>query len=215
MPEGDRFERSFKAGWRSAIRLVREGVGSEDEVADKLVASLAETLRDEKGVPCFPEMLRVITKGETRSLLDSFNDMDEIVRDSEGHRHTQIASDVAKSLLVQMDVADGMDDFALLTLSFSEHVCSALLDHYFFGRAYPQLVAEGRFGDYEDAMRWQNRVERIMQPNITKLADRLVHIPDAEGLRAPKRIVPKESTSNLLDTNLLFIGSTESDELPL
>ena len=45
MVERDRFEKQFGAGWRSAYRYAREGQVSLGEIADKLVGSLARTLR--------------------------------------------------------------------------------------------------------------------------------------------------------------------------
>ncbi len=203
MPEGDRFERSFGAGWRGALRLVREGVGTDEEVADKLLKSLAKTLRDQRGVPGLEEMSRVVVEGKSNSLLDSFNALDGIVREYEGHRHAMVATDVAKSLLVQEDTANGMAASEFLVDRFVGDTCSALLDHYFFARAYPQLIAEGRFIDHEDARQWQRRVEQVMHPNVAKLADRLTQRPDAESLRAPKRTLPVESTRNLLEADLL------------
>ncbi len=40
MPEGDRFERSLGAGWRSAFRYAAGEVASEQEIEDKLMGSL-------------------------------------------------------------------------------------------------------------------------------------------------------------------------------
>ena len=37
MPEGDRFERSLGAGWRSAFRYAAGEVASEQEIEDKLM----------------------------------------------------------------------------------------------------------------------------------------------------------------------------------
>ena len=215
MPEGDRFERSFGAGWRGAFQLVRGGFSSDGEIADKLVGSLAKTLRNEKGVPGFAEMYRVIVEGKKNSLLQAFNALDDIVRDNEGHGHTQVAADVAKSLLVQQDASNGMAASETLERRLAEGTCSALMDHYFFARAYPQLIDEGRFFDHEDARQWRHRVEQAIQGNVAKLADRLAERPDAEGLRTPKRIVPKESTRKLLQADLLTPVPKEPVGLPL
>ena len=215
MPEGDHFERSFGAGWRGVLQLVREGVGSDEEVADKLVKSLAKALRNEKGVPGIAEIFRVIAEAKVNSLLNSFNALDDIVRDHEGHRHTKVAVDVAKSRLVQKDAANGMAASEVQAHRFVEDTCSALLEHYFFARTYPQLIAEGRFSDHEDARQWQRRVEQAMQPNVVRLAEGLAQRPDAKGLRAPKRIVPTESTTNLLAVDLLSTTQKEPAGLPL
>ena len=60
MVERDRFERQFGAGWLSAYQYAREGQVSPDGIADKLVASLAKTLREHGGIPAFPEIARIV-----------------------------------------------------------------------------------------------------------------------------------------------------------
>ncbi len=215
MPEGDRFEKSFGAGWRSALALAQGGVASEKEVANKLEKSLAKTLRDRSGVPGLAAICLVMESAGTTSLLKGFQALDDIVREGEGHRHTRIAAEVAKSLLVQGDAADGSAASESLPYRLLRMTCSALLDHYFFGRAYPRLLAEGRFVGHEDAREWQNRIKQAMQPAIAKYADKLVSRPDAEGLRALRRSMPKESTRNLLEEDLLSTISKVPAGLPL
>ena len=215
MPEDDRFKKGFGAGWRGALRLVQGGVSSDEEVADKLVKSLAKTLHVEGGVPGLEVICRVVESADRSSLLESFHALGVIVLDHERHRHTKVATEVAKSLMVQRDVTNGSAASESLPHRLLRETCSALLAHYFFGRAYPQLMAEGRFVDHEHARHWQVRVEQVMQPAIVKFADKLVSRPDAEGLRAPRRSVPKESTRNLLEEDLLSTPAKVPALLPL
>ena len=215
MPEGDCFERGFGAGWRGALTLVLGGVASEEEVADKLVKSLAKTLRVEGGVPGLEAIWQVVEGTEPNSLLKSFQALDDTVHDHGGNRHTRVAAEVAKSFLVQRDATNGSAASESLPHRLVRETCAALVDHYFFGRAYPQLMAEGRFVDNANAMEWQVRVEQVMQPAIVKISDKLVSRPDAEGLRAPRRSVPKESTRSLLEEDLLSTPSKVPALLPL
>ena len=215
MPEGDRFEKGFGAGWRGALTLVQGGVASEEEVADKLVKSLAKTLRVEGGAPGLEAICQVVESADKNSLVESFHALDVIVQDHDGHRHTKVAAEVAKSLMVQRDASNGSAASESLPHRLMRETCSALSDHYFFGRAYPQLMAEGRFVDHEHAREWQVRVEQIMQPAVVKFADKLVSRPDAEGLRAPRRSVPKESTRSLLEEDLLSTPAKVPALLPL
>ena len=60
MPELDRFERTFQAGWRAAYQHAREGVASDEEIGDKLVKTLAKTLRESDGVPGLPAMVAMV-----------------------------------------------------------------------------------------------------------------------------------------------------------
>lgn len=93
MPEGDRFERAFRAGWRIAYQLARDGRASPEEIGDKLVKSLAKNLGETGGVPGFPEMTQLITDCSQETLLPSYAALDEIVREHNGHRHAKIASE--------------------------------------------------------------------------------------------------------------------------
>jgi len=69
MAEGDRFERAFGAGWRSAYRRAREGIAPPAEVADKLVTALAKMLRERGGVPGFRDLEEVVGNAARRLTL--------------------------------------------------------------------------------------------------------------------------------------------------
>lgn len=220
MAEGDRFERAFGAGWRSAYRRAREGVTPPAEVADKLVTALAKTLRDRGGVPCFREMEAVVGNAtwrltlqssgvgeEAAILIESFNALDRLVRDQDGHRDTKVAAEVAKALLVQQGAHANGHGMAPMTSHFAENTCMALVEHYFFATARQNLVAEGKLGNHEQARRWQHRVEEALQPPIRQLAERLAKDPNAKSLRAPNRTVKPQSTSDLLAEVLVSTGT--------
>ena len=200
MPEGDRFERSLGAGWRSAFRYAAGEVASEQEIEDKLVGSLAKTLRGNGGVPGHDAIVRTIVGALEASLMESFGALDGIVRDQGGDRHTKVAVAVAKSFLVQQGVSILSPDQMARQLSMS--TCEALIEHYFFARVTQRLIAKGRFADRNEARQWQSRVEQAMRPRIEKLAGQLVQDPSAASLRAPGRVTKKVSTSELLSEDL-------------
>ena len=200
MPEGDRFERSLGAGWRSAFRYAAGEVASEQEIEDKLVGSLAKTLSGNGGVPGHDAIVRTIVGAHEASLMESFGALDGIVRDQGGDRHTKVAVAVAKSFLVQQGVSILSPDQMARQLSMS--TCEALIEHYFFARVTQRLIAKGRFADRNKARQWQGRVEQAMRPRIEKLAGQLVQDPSAASLRAPRRVTKKVSTSELLSEDL-------------
>ena len=101
MPEGDRFEKTFSRGWRGAAQYIRDSSVPIEETGDKLTKTLVKRLRDDGGVPGFDEMLKIVNSGAHDDLLDSFEALDEIVRNNDGHRHAKVAAEVAKSALVQ------------------------------------------------------------------------------------------------------------------
>ncbi|MDA1348630.1 MAG: hypothetical protein O3A47_07155, partial [Chloroflexi bacterium] len=189
MPEGNRFEKVFGAGWRGAYRRARNDDAPPAEVADKLVTTLARTLREQGGIPGFGEMQGVIENAVWRSalqasgageeaviLIESFNALDRIVRHEEGHRHTKVAADVAKSLLVQQDALANSNRFWPAP-HFAKTTCAALVEHYFFANARENMVAEGKFRDHEQARHWQRTVEEAMRPATRQVAERLEKKP--------------------------------------
>ena len=134
MPEGDRFERAFRAGWRSAYQYTRDGRASPEEIGDKLVKSLAKNLREASGVPGSTDMTQLIIYSSQETLLDSYEALDELVREHNGHRHTKIAADVAKSLVIQsLSGTAGLDED--ISSQFGKRVCDAIIDNGFFAKA--------------------------------------------------------------------------------
>ena len=201
MPEGDRFERAFRAGWRGAYQHTRDGKASPEETADKLVKTLAENMRKANGVPGLPEMTRSIADCSPETLLASYEALDRIVREHNGHRHTKIAADVAKSFMAQF--LSGTDGD--ISSQFAERVCEAVIDNGFFAKAGTRLVAEGRFSNLQEFREWQGKIDGMVKPSVAKIAEQLVQRPDAKGLRAPNRKSKKKTTSDLLGENLLSI----------
>ena len=202
MPEGDRFERSFRAGWRSAYNYTRGGGASLEEIGDKLIQTLAKNLREAGGVCTLPEMTQIVADSNPQSLLNRFRALDRIVREHNGHIHIRIAAEVAKSFAVQspsMGTGLGGD----VPRQFAQGVCEAIMENGFFAKAGTQLIAEGKFSNLQEFREWQGRVERTMSPSIAKVADQLIQRPNANGLRAPNRMSKKKATSEILGENLL------------
>ncbi len=216
MAEGDRFERAFGAGWRGAYRRARNDGVPPAEVSDKLITALARTLREQGGVPGFREvegavgkavwMLSLQSSGageEAAILIESFNELDRIVRDKDGHRHAKVAADVAKSLLVQQGALANGQGIWPMTTHLAEDTCTGLVEHYFFATARQNLVAEGKVRDHEAARHWQQSVEEVMRLALRQIAERLTKDPHSEALRAPNRTVKQQSTSDLLKEGLV------------
>ena len=202
MAELDRFEKVFRAGWRSAFQWIQDGTATTEEIGDRLVKTLAKNLRTESGVPRLSDMVTIIENSNPAALMECFDAFDQIVRDENGHRHAKIAADVGKSLLTQLSL-----DPAQLTTDipelFVERVCGAIVENRFFGKAEVPLVAGGKFSSYNEFRHWQEQLEQLIEPNLKRIADKLLRNPDADGLRAPPRMAQKKSTSELLRENLL------------
>ena len=148
-------------------------------------------------------MADILAPGRDLDLMAAFGALDGLAEGEEGHRHTKIAAEVAKSLIVQSEAAGWMVEASEVRSRFAEASCSALVERNFFAKARQPLLAEGRFGSLEDSARWQGAVEEILRPQLARIAARLVEKPDASGLRAPNRLTRKERTGDLLAENLL------------
>ena len=140
---------------------------------------------------------------EAATLIESLNAQDRIVRDNDGHRHTNVAANVAKSLLVRQGVLANGNGIWPMTTHFAEATCTALVEHYFFATARQNLVAEGKVKDHGDARHWQQSVEEAMRPAVRQIAERLGNGPRSKALRAPNRTVKQQSTSDLLREGLI------------
>ena len=138
MPELDRFERAFDAGWRRAYRRARMEAASLEEVADILAGTLAKVMREAGGVPGLREMERVVEETvqgisvgfdsagqEAEALIRAFTALESIVQDHAGHAHTKIASDVAKSMIVH--IGEGAYCAALCRAHMQCHIGASLL----------------------------------------------------------------------------------------
>ena len=71
------------------------------------------------------------------------------------------------------------------------------------------LLAGQRFASYEAVGGWQSGVEEVLRPQISKVAAALRKHPDGRKVKAPPRLVKKESTRDLLAENIL--GMQPSD----
>ena len=202
MPEGDRFERSFRAGWRSAYNYVKDGGASTEEVGDKLAKTLVKKLRDTGGLPQLPDMTQIISDSNPEAVLRQFDALDRLVRLQNGQIHTKIAAEVAKSITVQ-STSRGFGLDGDIARQFAQGICQAVVENGFFAKAGSRLVEEGRFSNLQQFREWQGGVERTMGPSIAKIADQLMEKPDAKALRAPNRMSKKKTTSEILVENLL------------
>ena len=205
MVERDRFEKQLGAGWRSAYRYARDEKVPLEGICDKLASTLAKTLRENGGIPAFGEMAHVLTQGRSLDLMAAFVALDDLVERENGHRHTKIAAEVAKSLIVQLEAAGRNLEASEVPGIFAEASCFALVERYYFAKVRQPLLAEGIFDSYEDMGDWQSRAEEILRPQLFKIAAKLAQKPDGKGLRAPNRLTKKERTGDLLAENLLDV----------
>lgn len=212
MPESDRFELTFGAGWRSAYRDARSDDASDEEVSDRLVTHLCKTLRDHAGIPGFLSLAGALTVQDGSSISERFKAIDRVVTENAGHRHTAIAAEAAKSTLILRAAGDGDSDGRSVEHRFAAQVCRGLLEHYFFANARINLVAEGILNSETHAYEWQSKMEGLVHSRVGHVATKLSDKPDAKGLRAPNRTVRRKSTSSLLAHDLLPLESAVASD---
>ncbi len=206
MPDLDRIDDSLGAGWRSAYDLVSGRIASPAEISDKLIKSLAKELRDRSGVPSLEIAYSILGPDDMNSILRSFRVLDALVKDMEGHRHTRIAVEVAKSKLAFWNTINRYPPSKYPLNRFSNDTLNALMEHYFFARVRPRLVADGIFESQKKVLVWQADIEHALESRVAKLADKLAENPCAKKLRVPRRTTLKSTTKELLLDNLLVLG---------
>ena len=205
MVERDRFEKQFGAGWLSAYRYARDGHVPLESICDKLVSALSKTLRNSGGIPAFDEIAHILTAGRSLDLMAAFDALDDLGERENGHIHTKIGVGVAKALRVQWEATDWNVETASVPGRFAEALCSALVERNYFAKARHPLLAERSFESYDQMANWQSRLEEILRPQLSRIADQLGQKPDARALRAPNRLTKKERTGDLLAENLLDV----------
>lgn len=203
MPELDRFERSFRAGWIRPYRLARSETASDGETSDAIITALYQTLRALDGVPGLEEMAEVLASPSGRSGWAQFAAIEEIVQLHGGHRHTEIAAQAAKSMLVEQAAGNGLTSGRSLAKELATRTCHGILDNCFFAIARDNLIAQGVQTDHVSARQWQSGVEGLLDDRIERTAEKLITTQHAAELRAPDRIVPRRPTEDLLTDNLL------------
>ena len=203
MVERDRFEKQFGPGWLAACRYAREENATTEEICDKLVTALSRVLRRNGGVPSLDEIVGILANAREVGVMAAFDALDGVVQVEDGHMHTAVAADVAKSLIVQLETAEWSGENSGVGDRLTEDTCLALVERYFFAKARQPLLYEHRFANYDEAANWQGSVEDVLRPQLAKLTKMLRSRPDGKGLCAPPRLTKKESTSDLLNENLL------------
>ena len=198
MPEKDRFEKSLGPGWCASYQYVKNDKATPEEINDRIVKSLAKCLRQNDGVPGIQEIVKVVVMPLEHVLPEKFEALDNIVRDHEGHRHTKIVVNVAKSILVQLSYGGGTLEPMNLVHRLAEDSCSALIRHYFFDKVSQRLIAAGSFANYAEFHKWQIKVEKSIHPRIEKIAAQLIGNSPTRKIRAPRSVAPKMSTTELL-----------------
>lgn len=212
MPELDRFERNFGAGWRRAFNYARNGDSSDGEIGDVLIKSLAKTLRDRGGIPGFDELIGIVCGRTGLNSIEAFTQLDRIVRNHGGHRHTKIGAEIVKAVMVVAEL-DSMESPTNPT-ELAEQICVRILDHEYFDRARAHLIELDKLQSHEDSRQWQHRVLRQISPAVSRVAEQVVKDPKSLRLRAPKRTVPIKSTAELLHEDLRLAAKIEIDTGP-
>ena len=203
MPELDRFEKSFRPGWIRPYRLARSDTASDQETSDAIITALCRSLRDLGGVPGIEKIAEILDSRGSRPAWPQFSAIEEIPRLYDGHRHTEVAAQAAKSILVQQAARNGIKGAQSSAKELSVRTCHDLVEHYFLANARSNLIAEAVHADHVEARQWQSRVEGLLADRIERIAEKLVANPRAVGLRAPRRTVPQQSTEDLLNDNLM------------
>jgi len=213
MPDGDIFTRTMARGWRVPARLTNAGTDSEG-VARSVTRSLAQTLVEGGGCPMLRQIVTTIE--ETRQIIartpmyasdpvavtgffDSANQrLSDLVAAADGHKHTQIAVDLARSVIVELiQMGHPLPDTAPSGTVIAERLCWRIVDHYHFDAQRPLLMGH-RFSTFDEAQVWRAEVSAIMASRVTVIADNLERDPTGQTVRNPRWPRQMMSTAEVL-----------------
>ncbi len=197
MPDLDILYTTAAPGWVPPARLSK-GNAPPAEIAEAIVKCLAAELRRGGGFPRIAELrdlLRNVADGQI-GVRTGFEQLQVLERRSGGALHLRVGCQAARAVLVR--VAEGQPADAELGRDLAAEYCRHLVQHRLFGRVRAVLVGEC-FTDADAAQAWEEEVLLALEPNLIRLADRLVADPTAHKLRAPHRRVARRNTADLLN----------------
>ena len=207
MVERDRFERKFGPGWLAAYRYARDGVASTDEICDKLVTALSRALRQNGGVPGSDEIVGILVGATKSGVMAAFDALDGVVQAEDGHTHTVVAAEVAKSLIFQLETPEWAGATPSVGDLFTQEVCLALVERYYFAKARQPLLYEKRFANYQEVAAWQGSVESVLRTQLAKLADKLKRRPRRPRITCPSTASRGNRAPTICSTKTYLPGS--------
>jgi hypothetical protein len=198
MPDLDRVERSFSPLWRAPYRLLAGGHPPEI-IAEELSKRAAAELRKQGGIQGFEPFLQICLAPEQRSepkttLADVSRSIEQRFGQARDVKLLSRATQQARAKIIAGWALPGPNQLA-------EEFLRALIHHHFFAKIPVVSVGEKRrFNDVAEARVFEGQVWQNLEPQIEKLARRVIADPTASKLRAPKSMRPHLSTAELLDT---------------
>lgn len=201
MPDLDIVERQLRRHWRAPYRLLQGGCPPED-VADLLIKALAATVRDDGGIPGFGFLCEATTRvfsegGGVKTLAEMGRRLEQ---EFGQRRSVKLAARAAQKNLVESQYGSSLPG----PLAFAEAHLNTLLEHHFFAKVVTGAsVGEGkRFRNIQEARQFAASVHACAEPQLKKMAKKVVSDPTASKLRAPKSSRRQRTTAELLDAPL-------------
>jgi hypothetical protein len=198
MPDRDRVERSLRPPWRAPYRLLKGGQPLE-AVADALSRSIAKELRDQGAGSGFEPFLRLAVASESQPVSGkTLADVSRSLEQGFGQdRNAKLLARTMQKTRAKINAGQALPG----ARPFAEEFIRASIKHHFFAKViFPSIGRKKRFGDVMEARDFERSVWKLLDPQLSKLANRLADNPNASGLRAPNSLRKRLSTSDLLDT---------------
>lgn len=194
MPDDDRIPRNLTGKWNKVLRCLRNRLPTVD-TTDAVASAIAETIRDEHGVPDLP----VIAARMQQAVAAGASVHSRIPGSGRARVHvpTDVAERAAAGFAATMQSELALVSPAQAAFLLARRVVAGLANAYGLDRIVPLLAAEGSYTTGELQRLF---TEILASDQVSKLAKYLLKRPTGEGLRAPRRRRARRQTSDLLNT---------------
>jgi hypothetical protein len=194
MPDRDWYSDHLDKNWRSVARRIERGDG-DARVGDLALGALAKTVRDSGGLPDLDQITSVVVdfmRGLTIPL--AFGKLRVIRQQSAESKLDHCLTVAAEATIVAISRGAMIGD---PVSEICRRFVTTALDTYLFGPARPKHVGKC-FNTLAEAHAWRGQCIQKMAPQIDHLAMSLVQHSSGLGLRAPRRVIPREATVDML-----------------
>jgi len=184
VPDLDILERSVQPHWFGPAKLLDGGEVPPEQLVRSILRSLCTSLRKGGGLPGLQAYVQVVAQVASglRSVAQGLAQLDSLVREAHGDRHSRIAAKAVARLVV--DLGEGAPTPLDPTTTVAASFCGELIEHHLFGRLRPERL-DWHFGDRDGGASWLEQSRQALNSKVLKIAHQLTRDPTAAKLVSP------------------------------
>jgi hypothetical protein len=161
-----------------------------------MVKALAATLRETNGMSGFEPVLAAFLEANSCTGTSLAEMSRGIERAFGQQREAKLMVRAAQRTMIRVEAGMVLSG----PLSMAREYLRTLVNHHFFDKVSGRLVGNRRrFSSAQHARAFEAAIWSSIEPQLSKLAARLIRATPATAIRAPNSLLPSRSTAELLD----------------